>query len=97
MLDQRQRDASQQSPAARDGLAESAHTAPMAEPDNIVLTYLRRIDDRLTRIESDMREIKERLGFLEQGYASLSRRVDLMDDRLKGIERRLDLADQPTG
>ncbi len=66
------------------------------QPENLALVYLRRIDAKLDKLQTDIPEIKERLGFLEGTYASVSRRVDRMDDRLERIERRLDLVDMTT-
>lgn len=65
------------------------------EPENLVLTYLRRLDERAARLGEDMREVKNRLGILEQQYASLSTRIDRIEDRLERIERRLDLMPAP--
>jgi hypothetical protein len=61
--------------------------------ENIILERLRRMDDKLDRIDGQVRECRDRLGHLEQSYATLSRRVDRIDDRLDRIERRLDLQD----
>ena len=66
------------------------------QPDNIVLVYLRRIDEKVDRMVDDIRKIKSRLGTLEAGYASLSIRLDRLDDRVQRIERRLDLAPAPS-
>ncbi len=64
----------------------------MAESqDNIVLVYLRRLDEKVDRLADDMREVKARLGILEQQYASVSSRIDRIEARLERIERRLDL------
>lgn len=60
-------------------------------PDNLVLIYLRRIDEKVDRIADDIRELKTRVGILEQQYASLSSRMDRFEARLERIERRLDL------
>lgn len=52
----------------------------MAESqDNLVLTYLRRIDEKVDRLAEDMREVKSRLGILESQYASLSNRLGLAE------------------
>jgi archaellum component FlaC len=61
------------------------------QPENIVLVYLRRIDEKVDAVREDMREVKARLGILEIQYASLSKRQDRMELRLDRIERRLDL------
>lgn len=65
----------------------------MTEPDNNVLTYLRRIDEKLDRVIEDVRELKTRVGILEQQYASISNRMDRVENRLERIERRLDLVE----
>jgi len=71
-------------------------------PDNIVLVYLRRMDERLEQLAIDMREVKERLHILKQQgaslhaqYASLSGRIDRIETRLDRIERRLELTPAP--
>lgn len=70
------------------------------EPDNSILRYLQRIDEKINSLQSDMREVKERLGILEVPYASLAvqsaslcRRVDAIDNRPSRIERRLDIVE----
>jgi predicted nucleic acid-binding Zn-ribbon protein len=63
------------------------------EPDNIVLRYPRRIDEKLDLVQADVRELKNRVGILEQQYAPISSRVDRIENRLERIERRLDLAE----
>jgi len=61
------------------------------EPENLTLTFLRRLDAKIDDLRGDMREVKERLGLLEQTCASISRRVDRIEDRLDRVERRLDI------
>ena len=77
------------------------------EPENIVLVYLRRIDEKVDRLAADVREVRDRLSSVEQGVITLRRevvgveeavahtnaRVDRVTDRLERIERRLDLND----
>jgi chromosome segregation ATPase len=64
----------------------------MAEaPDNIVLAYLRRIDERVERLVDDMQDIKTRLTAAEEAIVGLNRRIDRIDLRLERIERRLEL------
>lgn len=66
----------------------------MAEsPENLVLTYLRRIDEKVDRLAEDMREVKSRPGILESQYASLSNRLDRLDERVARLENRLGLAE----
>ena len=70
------------------------------QPDNLVLVYLRRIDERLERMEADIQDMKRRITALEQSqanlhadYAGVQLRMDRFDERLARIERRLDLAE----
>lgn len=68
------------------------------QPDNIVLIYLRRIDEKLDRVIGDVQDLKRRVTSLEentarlhQDYAGLQLRMDRMESRLDHIERALDL------
>jgi uncharacterized coiled-coil protein SlyX len=75
------------------------------QPENIILVYLRRLDETMDSIRHDIREVKQRMTSLEaqtaqqhSGLASLhndfagqSLRLDRLDQRLDRIERRLDL------
>jgi phage shock protein A len=70
------------------------------EPDNIVLRYLRRIDERLDRVDTSLQNLIARIGSVEEQVAGLRKdfvrlevRVDQMDDCMKRMERRLDLTD----
>ena len=65
----------------------------MAEPDNITLVYLRRLDEKLDRLIDDMHDVKSRLTAVEENLAGVQRRIDRMEVRLDRIERRLDLVD----
>lgn len=74
-------------------------------PDNIVLRFLRRIDERMDRLENDMRDVKLHLLSLEKEAAHtkselatirtdmvvIYHRIDRLEIRLDRIERRLDL------
>jgi tetrahydromethanopterin S-methyltransferase subunit G len=73
-------------------------------PDNIVLRYLRRIDERLDTIDRKVDEVILRLGRLEEQVAGLHvdnailhQRIDNLDRRVSRIEKRLDLAEAPSG
>ena len=66
------------------------------QPENILLIYLRRIDQKVDHLGQDMIEVKERLGFLEQQYSSISRRIDRVGGDVEFIKRRLDLVDTAT-
>jgi predicted nucleic acid-binding Zn-ribbon protein len=63
------------------------------DPENLVLTYLRRLDEKVDRLAEDMREVKSRIGILESQYANVSNRLDRLDERMGRIENRLGLAD----
>jgi len=70
------------------------------EPDNIVLRYLRRIDERLDRVDTSLQNLIARacsvaaqVAGLRKDFVRLEVRVDQMDDRMKRMERRLDLTD----
>jgi hypothetical protein len=65
------------------------------DPDNLVLTYLRRIDTKVDGLRADMVEVKQPIGFLEEQYASISRRIDRMGGDIERIKTRLDLVDAP--
>lgn len=65
----------------------------MVEPENLTLTLLRRLDEKLDRAVSDLQDVKARLTSVEVGQAGLDRRLDRVDLRLDRIERRLELVD----
>jgi hypothetical protein len=69
-------------------------------PDNLVLQYLRRFDERQTRFQDGLQDLKVRMGSIEQQLTTLRTDVthvlhlmDRMDECLLRIERRLDLVD----
>lgn len=66
-----------------------------SEPDNILLQYMRRFDEKLDRVVDEMLDIKIRLTAVEEGLAGVNRRLDRLEQRIERIERRLDLVDQP--
>jgi hypothetical protein len=65
------------------------------DPDNIVLVYLRRFDEKLDRVIDDVRELKGRMTALEEAVVGIQRRMDRLDLRLDRVEKRLDLVDLP--
>jgi hypothetical protein len=67
----------------------------MPEPDNVVLVYLRRIDEKVGRVIDDVRDINFRVTNLEEGQAGIQRRLDRVEAPLDRIEPRLDLVDLP--
>jgi len=64
------------------------------EPDNIVLVYLRRLDEKVDRLIDDVGDLKVRMTAVEESIAGVNRRLDRLDGRVDRIERRLELADQ---
>jgi hypothetical protein len=74
----------------------------MAEPENLTLVYLRRIDEKLDRVIADVQDLKVRVTLLEERFATqeaaiagVNRRIDRVEQRLDRIERRLDLVEGP--
>jgi hypothetical protein len=67
----------------------------MPEPDNVVLVYLRRIDEKVDRVIDDVRDIKFRVTNFEEGQAGIQRRSDRVEAWLDRIERHLDLVELP--
>jgi predicted nucleic acid-binding Zn-ribbon protein len=63
------------------------------EPDNLVLTYLRRIDAKVDRLTDDVRDLKIRMTAVEEAVVGVQRRMDRFEARLDRVERRLDLVD----
>ncbi len=73
------------------------------EPDNLILRYLRRIDEKVDRLGDDVRDLKVRmtavdrqLGDLHVAIAGVNGRIDKVEARLDRIERRLDLVQEGT-
>lgn len=70
----------------------------MAEPENLMLIYLRRIDEKVDLLIEDVRDVKRRLTSLEMAVAQIhgdfagqSMRIDRLENRLDRIESRLDI------
>lgn len=70
------------------------------QPDNLIVRYLRRLDEKVDRVIEDLREIKQRLssvavsvGHIHGDFAAQSQRIDRLENRLDRIEQRLDLRD----
>ena len=65
---------------------------PMTEePDNIVLRYLRRIDEKLDILVADVQDLKVRATNAEEALAGVNRRLDRADERVMRIEKHLEL------
>jgi predicted nucleic acid-binding Zn-ribbon protein len=74
----------------------------VGEPENMVLVYLRRLDEKLDRVIDDVRDLKVRMTDIEEkvaridlAIAGVNRRLDRVETRLDRIERRLDLTEMP--
>jgi len=75
------------------------------EPDNLVLRYLRRIDEKIDHMAADIADMKLRMTSLEErvsrmqgelaslhaDFAGQPKRIDRIEQRLDRIEKRLDL------
>jgi hypothetical protein len=67
-------------------------------PDNLILVYLRRIDEKVDRLVSSVADLGRRVTSLESkvallhgDFAAQSERIDRIDLRLERIERRLEI------
>ncbi|MDP3404547.1 MAG: hypothetical protein Q8S03_07655 [Brevundimonas sp.] len=74
------------------------------EPDNMVLQILRRVETRLTAIETkldrvgeDVHGLKVRMTHVEEGLAGVNRRLDRIEERVDRIGNLSDLVDHPYG
>lgn len=81
----------------------------MSEPDNLVLVYLRRIDEKVEAMGIELREVKDRLTAVEFTLVGIRREManladtdarlpagmDRMRDDIGRIKNRLDLQDAP--
>ena len=63
------------------------------QPENLVLVYWRRIDEKLDRVIDDLNGLKMRTTAAEEAIVGLNRRLDRIDFRLDRIEKRLDLVE----
>ena len=72
------------------------------EPDNIVLRYLRKLDERTERMEDNQKDMAADIRILKghmAGFMQAEIRQDgamaSMSERLDRIEKRLELVDNP--
>ena len=70
----------------------------MSEPENLVLVYLRRLDEKMDHLLDGVQDLKRRMTLLELqvstlhgDFAGQSVRIDRIEARLERIERGLDL------
>jgi uncharacterized coiled-coil DUF342 family protein len=73
------------------------------EPENLVLVYLRRIDEKIDRLSDDIGDLRQRVSSLDEQAArirgdmvAMSSRIDGVRQRLDRIERRFDLVGSET-
>ena len=73
------------------------------EPENLVLVYLRRIDEKIDRLSDDIGDLRQRVTSLDEQAArirgdmvAMSSRIDGIRQRLDRIERRFDLVASET-
>jgi outer membrane murein-binding lipoprotein Lpp len=78
--------------------AWSAEADVSDAPDNPILLYLRRIDEKVDRLASSVADLGRRVTSLESkvallhgDFAAQSERIDRVDWRLERIERRLEI------
>ncbi|MDB5399951.1 MAG: hypothetical protein QOD93_1234 [Acetobacteraceae bacterium] len=67
-------------------------------PDNLILVYLRRLDEKLDRLVDSVADLGRRVTSMETkvallhgDFAAQSERIDRIEIRLERIERRLDI------
>ena len=67
-------------------------------PDNLILVYLRRMDEKLDRLVDSVADLGRRVtslatkvALLHGDFAAQSERIDRVELRLERIERRLDI------
>jgi hypothetical protein len=67
-------------------------------PDNLILVYLRRLDEKLDRLVDSVADLGRRVTSMETkvallhgDFAAQSERIDRFEIRLERIERRLDI------
>lgn len=65
----------------------------MAEPYNIMLAMLRKIDQRTGRMAEDMQDLKLSATSVEEGLAGVNRRLDRIEHPVERIEKRPELSD----
>ena len=63
------------------------------EPENVILSLLRRMDAKLDRVIDDVQDLKVRMTAVEEALVGVHRRLDRLEVRVERIERRLDLVD----
>ena len=73
------------------------------DPENLILVYLRRIDEKIDRLSDDIGDLRQRVTSLDEQAArirgdmvAMSSRIDGIRKRLDRIERRFDLVGSET-
>lgn len=65
------------------------------QPDNIVLVYLRRLDEKCDRMAAEIRDSSDRLGRIEVRFGAINRGLDRILARFTKVETNLDLVELP--
>ncbi len=60
-----------------------------SKPDNIILSYLQRIECKLDRVGEDVRELKTRMTAVNDRLIAVIGSMDSIDRRLGNIESRM--------
>ena len=60
------------------------------EPENLVLVYLRRFDQQLGEMRSDIRNLALRVGAVEHRFSALEARFASLEEQMIGANQRLD-------
>jgi archaellum component FlaC len=63
------------------------------EPENVILVYLRRLDERTARMADDLQDLKVRVTSVGEALAGVNRRLDRLEARVERIEPRLELTE----
>jgi predicted nucleic acid-binding Zn-ribbon protein len=67
----------------------------MAEPENLFLVYLRRIDEKLDRVIVEVQDLKVRVTGLQEKVARVQLEIAGVNRRIDRVEERLDRIERP--
>jgi archaellum component FlaC len=62
------------------------------QPDNVVLVFLRRLDEKFDRMAADLGDVKTRVTSVEERLAGVNRRLDRLEGRFERIENSVELS-----
>jgi hypothetical protein len=63
------------------------------DPETLTAVLLRRIDEKIDRLISDVYDLKVRTTGIEENLAGVHRRIDRLGLRFERIEKRLEFVD----